>query len=205
MATFLPAAAPALLALLAWGLAQAQPPLQGVPPDMARALESQRAGFEAYQKCVSEHRGQVDLHYAAQQVIQFRDRRAMLEAALAADPRAREQHPGGVEQMGAAAFARYRALGGSAASIADVRPVATPCPPPAPAIPQRAQPGGSSPITQSRQFVVPPGGALPAAPKPGPIVVDLQTQDPAKQMDIAAATGIHWAACRRSRTASPKR
>lgn len=159
---------------------------QGVPPDMARSLESQRAGFENYQRCVAEHRSAVDLHYAASQVIQFRDRRAMLDAAFAADPRARQQYPGGVEQMGAAAFARYRSLGGQANGIDDVKPVASPCPPPGPPLPpERIAPRGSAPITQSRQLSVPPGGMLPDPPKPAPVTVDMQTQDPAKQMEIA--------------------
>jgi len=188
----------AFLAFLAWGFAHAQPvspqvtprgPLavpQGVPPEMVRAIEAQREGFEAYQRCVAEHRREVDLHYAASQVVQFRNQRAMMEAAFARDPQLREKYPGGAEQMGADALDRYRSLGGSARSIAEVEPVATPCPPPAPHLPSaRVAPGGSSPIAESRRLTVPPGGSPPQPPRQAPSTVDLQTEDPAKQMDIA--------------------
>lgn len=161
----LTAASSIVLACHAWGDAQAQPvPLQsgpraplsvspGVPPEMLRALESQRAGFEAYQQCVAAHRTEVELHYAAADVLQFRNQRTMLEAAFAANPRARQQYPGGVEQMGAAAFARYRSLGGTARTIAEVQPIASPCPPPGPSLPSaRSTPQGGSPVTQSRQL-----------------------------------------------------
>jgi len=154
----------AFLAFLAWGFAHAQPvspqvtprgPLavpQGVPPEMVRAIEAQREGFEAYQRCVAEHRREVDLHYAASQVGQFRNQRAMMEAAFARDPQLREKYPGGAEQMGADALDRYRSLGGSARSIAEVEPVATPCPPPAPHLPSaRVAPGGSSDRAARRQ------------------------------------------------------
>jgi tetratricopeptide (TPR) repeat protein len=149
---------------------------------MTRALESQRAGFEAYQRCIAAHRSLVDLHYAAGGVIQFRDRRAQLEAIFATDPRAKQQYPGGVEQMGAAAFARYRSLGGTARSIAEVEPVPTPCPPPA--LPPSRVEAGRAPTVTDRKTVHPqPPPAL--ASEGAHAAVDLQTQDPSMQMEIA--------------------
>jgi hypothetical protein len=147
-------------------LAQPSPPLDRsrsmiVPADpkteeMMRSLEAQRPAFEAYQKCVAEHRREVDLHYAAAEVIQFRDQRAMMEAALKQDSRARQQYPGGVDQLTAVAFARYKSLGGTAASIPEVQGVATPCEVPGQLkLPQAS--GTSAPvlIRDSQRLVVP--------------------------------------------------
>ena len=94
------------LVFVAWGLAYGQ------PPEMVRALESQRAGFEAYRKCVAEHRKEVDLHYAADNVIQYRDQRVKLDALFAANSDLQAKFPGGIEQVVADAFTRYRSLGG---------------------------------------------------------------------------------------------
>ena len=133
-----------------------------------RSMEAQRPAFEAYQKCVAEYRREVDLHYAAADVIQFRDQRATMEAALKQDARARERYPGGAEQLIAAAFARYKSVGGTAASVAEVQPVPTPCPPPGLSLRQGSSPSAPSSIRETRRVVVvpvqQPGSPLASAP-----------------------------------------
>jgi hypothetical protein len=145
-------------------LAQPSLPQARQPQVLLPSLESQRPAFEAYQKCVAEHRREVDLYNASREVIDFRDNRAMMEAALAQNPQMRERFPGGVDQIAAIAFARYRSFGGSATSAADVQPMATPCPPPAPQLPERESPAGDSPISQSRTLILPSGAKLPGPP-----------------------------------------
>lgn len=149
-------------AVAAPALSQQPPPRQSVvvpttPQNeaMMRSLEAQRPAFEAYQNCVAEHRREVELHYAADSVIRFRDQRAMLVAAFAQNPQARERYPGGVDQLGASEFARYKSLGGTAGSISDVQPIPSPCPTPGPSLPQHSSPGGQSTITERRSIVVP--------------------------------------------------
>ncbi len=155
-------------------------------PEMQRSLDAQGAAFSIYQKCVADNRKGVDLYYAAQSVIEIRDRRPMIEATFKMDPRTRQQYPGGVDQMMAQAFAHYKSLGGPAAAIAQVQPVPTPCPPPAPERPPRPVGSGTAAITESRQYVIPPSGALPAPPAAPAtsVTLDLQTQDPVKQVEI---------------------
>ena len=121
---------------------QSPPPMNRAPmvvpnnSEAARSLEEQRATFEVYQKCIADHRKEVELHYAAAEVIQIRERRPMIEAALASDPRVRAQYPGGVDQLATLAFARYKAAGGTASSAAQVQPEPTPCPTPGPRLPR---------------------------------------------------------------------
>ena len=122
---------------------------------MMRSLEAQRPAYEAYYKCVEEHRREVELHYAADNLIRFRDQRTMLEAVFQQNPQARERYPGGPEQMVAAEFARYRSLGGTAASVATVQAIPSPCPTPGPALPQRSSPSEGSAITERRSIVIP--------------------------------------------------
>ncbi len=123
---------------------------------MMRSLEQQKPAFDAYQNCVAEHRREVELHYAADSLIRFRDQRGMLEAAFQQNPEARRRYPGGVDQLGAAEFARYKSLGGTAASISEVRAVPSPCATPGPALPQRSSAGDRSAITERRTLIVPP-------------------------------------------------
>lgn len=166
-------------------------PMGGPANDEAarRAFQEQRDAFMAYQQCIAAHRAEVDIHYAAQQVIDIRDRRESTERLLAADPRMRERVPGGYAQLVAQAFSHYKAVGGTAATVEQVQPVATPCPTPGPRMPERRATGGPSPITQSRQLTAPPGGG-PIVPPPPPQpqqrvpMPDLTTQDPARQVEI---------------------
>ena len=131
-------------------LALSQPQIQ------MRALEEQKPAFEAYQSCIAEHRREVELHYAADWLIRFRDQRKMLEAGFEQNTDARQRYPGGVDQLGAEQFARYQSLGGTASSIAGVQPVASPCPTPGPVFPQRS-PSAGSPIRDRRTIdLVPP-------------------------------------------------
>jgi hypothetical protein len=133
-----------------------------------RSVEAQRPAFEAYRKCVAEYRREVDLHYAADEMIRFRDQRATMEAALKQDARARERYPGGVEELIAAAFARYKSVGGTAASVAEVQPVPTPCPTPGLSLRQGSSPSAPSSIRETRRVVVvpakQPGSPLASAP-----------------------------------------
>ena len=132
-------------------------PIPGNPQAeaMMRALEAQRPAFEAYQNCVGMHRREVELHYAADNLVRFREQRSMLEAALLNNPEARARYPGGAQQMIDAELDRYRALGGTAGSLADVRSIPSPCPTPGPVMPQR--PSGNAPpaITERRSMTVP--------------------------------------------------
>lgn len=104
------------------------PPAPGAPGNLQDQLTVLRPEAAAYQKCMSEHRHEVDLYYAADGLIKFRDRRAQWENTYQRNPEVRQQYPGGVDRIGAAGFLRYKSLGGTADSIAEIRPVANPCP-----------------------------------------------------------------------------
>ena len=121
-----------------------------------RSMEAQRRAFASYQKCVAEHRREVDLHNAAADVIRYRDMRPVMERALKRDPHAAAQYPGGVDQVLAIHFARYKSLGGTAESISEVQPVATPCEVPG-QLPPLLGSGTSPPvlIRDSQRVVVP--------------------------------------------------
>ena len=121
-----------------------------------RSLEAQRPAFEAYQKCLAEHRREVDLHYAADNLIRLREQRQMMEAAFLQDPKARERYPGGVKQIESEELSRYRSLGGTASTTAEVRPIPSPCPTPGPVLPQRPASSEKSAITERRSIVVQP-------------------------------------------------
>ena len=122
-----------------------------------RSLETQRQAFAAYQSCVAEHRREFDLHSVAADVIRFRDQRPAMERALKLDPQTAAQYPGGVDQVLAIQFARYRSLGGAAGSIAAVQPVASPCVAPG-QLPPSADSAKRAPllIRDSRRVVISP-------------------------------------------------
>ena len=140
------------------------PPTVPLDPAVQQSPGAQQEAFRAYQTCVGEHRREVDLHNASKAIVQNRDNRARLEAYLQTDAAARARAPRGVDGILEDAFAHYKSFGGTAASIADVVEVPTPCPPPRPAFPARGTTGGSSASTV-RQSVSIPRSTLP------PIVV----------------------------------
>lgn len=123
---------------------------------MMRSLEAQRPAFAALQDCVASHRREVELHYAADNLVRYREQRPMLEAAFAGNAGARAKYPGGVQQMIDSEFDRYRSLGGTAGSLAEVRPVPSPCQTPGPVMPQRPSPPAGAAITERRSLAVPP-------------------------------------------------
>ena len=67
------------------------------------------------QQCVGT---EVELHSVSHDLILFRDSRTGMDAALAQNPSIRQQYPGGVDEILAVGFARYKSLGGPAATVA---------------------------------------------------------------------------------------
>jgi hypothetical protein len=155
-------------------LAQAPPTLPSqtvvVPtdPSRPRAAGPQQEALQSYQACVAAHRKEVDLHNAAHAIVDLRDNREHLERALAADPAARARAPGGVDGVLAQSFARYKALGGPAATVAAVTELPAPCPAPTQAFSRSAPAASASPIAAHREMAVAPGtfpqAAMPAEP-----------------------------------------
>lgn len=117
-----------------------------------------QAAYRERQRCMEDNRAAHQLHVAANELIVLRDNREQIERELPTNASLRAQMPSGYADFVAATFARYRAAGGTAATIADVGPVADPCPPPALRSPVRApESDGSSPVSQSRSIPrVPP-------------------------------------------------
>jgi hypothetical protein len=88
---------------------------------------------------LSAHAERGDLH--GSRAAELLNPTATLSAWLL-DPKMRQRYPGGYDQMVGENFARYRALGGTAASAFEIQPMKPPCaqlgariPPPRPGMP----------------------------------------------------------------------
>lgn len=122
---------------VAW--AQAPQPKPAGAPAMQQALEAQRPGMDAYYQCLRDNEKAYKQHSIAQQLVSLRDNRAAIEAALAKNPQLKKDiRYKNVDEAIAEGLAMYRVAGGTAKTVAEVKPAANPCPPPTPVPPARA-------------------------------------------------------------------
>ena len=99
----------------------------------------------AYQHCTRDKAAEMRITEATQSVIDLRDKRLFWESELEKQFTLRSRYPQGYEQMLAETFNEYRSLGGSAATVGAVRPVAPPC-----TNPWETYRGPQVPLTDSR-------------------------------------------------------
>lgn len=104
-----------------------------VPPHLTGdEAEAFKKELTAYEQCTRDKAGGMRLTEAAYNVIQLRDRRQFWESMLLENskkkyPNANLPPAGGYPQMLASGFAEYRSLGGTAATVEAVQPVAPSC------------------------------------------------------------------------------
>lgn len=106
------------------GMAAAQPGPGAA--DINKSLESQRAAFEVYQKCIRDNDKAYRLHSISKQLIDVRDNRERLERFIANNPEAKARFRSFEEEL-PRAMEEYRKAGGTAASIAEISPLPNPC------------------------------------------------------------------------------
>lgn len=88
---------------------------------------------------------------AAQAVMHVRDARAFWEPEFKRSASLRMRYPQGYEQMLRDSFTEYKSLGGTAAKVEEVRPVAPPC-----THPRESYRRPGVPLRDSRQIPVAP-------------------------------------------------
>ena len=94
---------------------------------------------KAYADCVEAKRSEMLLYSSARQLREVLDHRERY-AELARDPRMAAKYPGGVDQVIAEGFRRYREAGGQAPNPQAVQPGEPPCAPPIVVPPGRTGP-----------------------------------------------------------------
>lgn len=154
-----------LASAAAWGQQAPQPRPAGAPvvrvaPAMVQGLEAQRPLMDAYYQCIRDNEKAYKLHSVSQQLISLRDNRPAIEAALAKNPQLKSDIKyKNVDEAIAEGLAMYRAAGGTAKTVAEVKPVDNPCPPPIRVPPARA--GGESKSAVSASATMPNPAAIP--------------------------------------------
>lgn len=99
-----------------------------VPPRLSgEDAESFKRSMAVYEQCTRDKAAEIRLAEAAQGVIDIRDKRTFWEPELKRNYTLRARYPQGYEQMLTETFGEYRSLGGSATTVAAVRPSAAPC------------------------------------------------------------------------------
>lgn len=180
-----------LAASAAWGQAPLPKPA-GAPaaPALQQALEAQRPGMDAYYQCLRDNEKAYKRHSVAQQLISLRDNRPAIEAALAKNPQLKNDIKyKNVDEAIAEGLAMYRAAGGTAKTVADVKPAENPCSAPVKAPPARS--GGEQASAVSAIAAKTVSGPLPAdkAPEKVPAVKPAQTPKPVAAEPAARRRG----------------
>lgn len=91
-----------------------------------KSLESQRAAFEIYQKCIRDNDRSYRLHSISKQLIDARDNKEKLERFIANNPEMQARFKSYEEEL-PRAMAAYREAGGTARSIDEITQTPNPC------------------------------------------------------------------------------
>lgn len=157
----------ALAATASWSQQPAPAPVRlGGTDDAIKSLESQRAAFEIYQKCIRDNDRIYRLHSISKQLIDARDNREKLERFIANNPKMQAKF-GKYEDELPRAMAVYREAGGTARSIDEITSVPNPCAhvQPGPKPPPHRTDDRDSKSAVSASVVIPnPSPAAPSRP-----------------------------------------
>jgi hypothetical protein len=124
-----------------------RPALQGaVPPRLEL-----NAANKAYADCTNAKRSEVLLYSAARQLREVLDHRERYIYLLQQDPKLAQQYPGGVDQMIAEGYRRYREAGGTGSTPQAVQPGEPPCAPAVQFPPGRGPAGTPPAVAQAER------------------------------------------------------
>ena len=99
-----------------------------VPPRLSgEDAEVFKRSMAVYEQCRRDKAAEIRLAEAARGVIDIREKRTFWELELKRNYTLRSRYPQGYDQMLSESFDEYRSLGGSAVTVAAVRPSAAPC------------------------------------------------------------------------------